>query len=111
MHRLLSATIISELQKKKQNKKEEQKRLDEEGAAIVEAVALQVLIGGGTGSKRPYIYRRSGNGNGWILKNGGWGEDGCLEYVDEISAQAVSGLQIADDEDTNGYVYNRMVRG
>ncbi|KVI07132.1 uncharacterized protein LOC112509522 [Cynara cardunculus var. scolymus] len=122
-----SAAIISELEKKKQKKKEEQKRLDEEGAAIAEAVALQVLIGedtdeecgsnfddlfgGGTGSNRPYIYRRSGNGNGWILKNGGWGEDGCLEYVDEISAQAVSGLQIADDEDTNGYVYKRMVRG
>lgn len=130
-----SAAIISELEKKKQKKKEEQERLDEEGAAIAEAVALQVLIGedtdeecgsnfdhlfgdnrnfdhlfGGTDDNRHYVYR-SGNGNGWILKNGGWGEDGCLEYVDEISAQAVSGLQIADDKDMNGYVYNRMLRG
>lgn len=118
-----SAAIISELEKKKQKKKEEQERLNEEGAAIAEAVALQVLIGedtdeecgsnfdhlfGGNGDNRPCVY---GSGNGWILKNGGWGEDGCLEYVDEISAQAVSGLQIADDKDMNGYVYNRMVRG
>ncbi|KAJ4705960.1 Stress response NST1-like protein [Melia azedarach] len=38
-----SAAIRSELEKKKQKKKEEQQRLDEEGAAIAEAVALQVL--------------------------------------------------------------------
>ncbi|XP_058754395.1 uncharacterized protein LOC131627571 [Vicia villosa] len=40
-----SAAIISELEKKKQKKKEEQQRLDEEGAAIAEAVALHVLLG------------------------------------------------------------------
>ncbi|KAJ9539626.1 hypothetical protein OSB04_026132 [Centaurea solstitialis] len=40
-----SAAIISELEKKNQKKKEEQQRLDEECAAIAEAVALQVLIG------------------------------------------------------------------
>lgn len=39
-----SAAIISELEKKKQKKKEEQQRLDQEGAAIAEAVALHVLI-------------------------------------------------------------------
>lgn len=39
-----SAAIRSELEKKKQKKKEEQQRLDEEGAAIAEAVALQVLL-------------------------------------------------------------------
>lgn len=38
-----SAAIRSELEKKKLMKQEEQKRLDEEGAAIAEAVALQVL--------------------------------------------------------------------
>ncbi|TXG71002.1 hypothetical protein EZV62_005937 [Acer yangbiense] len=38
-----SAAIRSELEKKKQKKKEEQQRLDEEGAAIAEAVALHVL--------------------------------------------------------------------
>ncbi|GER25220.1 N utilization substance protein B homolog [Striga asiatica] len=40
-----SAAIRSELEKKKLKKKEEQDRLDEEGAAIAEAVALQVLLG------------------------------------------------------------------
>ncbi|KAL6581492.1 hypothetical protein OROMI_007415 [Orobanche minor] len=40
-----SAAIRSELEKKKLKKKEEQERLDEEGAAIAEAVALQVLLG------------------------------------------------------------------
>ncbi|PWA56495.1 hypothetical protein CTI12_AA418270 [Artemisia annua] len=40
-----SAAIISELEKKNQKKKEEQQRLDQECAAIAEAVALQVLIG------------------------------------------------------------------
>ncbi|XP_008810122.2 uncharacterized protein LOC103721630 [Phoenix dactylifera] len=39
-----SAAIRSELEKKKQKKKE-QDRLDEEGAAIAEAVALHVLLG------------------------------------------------------------------
>lgn len=38
-----SAAIISELEKKNQKKKEEQQRLDQECAAIAEAVALQVL--------------------------------------------------------------------
>nr|GMD20584.1 uncharacterized protein LOC109189058 [Ipomoea batatas]GMD55129.1 uncharacterized protein LOC109189058 [Ipomoea batatas] len=40
-----SAAIRLELEKKKQKKKEEQQRLDEEGAAIAEAVALHVLLG------------------------------------------------------------------
>ena len=40
-----SAAIRSELEKKKQKKKEEQQRLDEEGAAVAEAVALHVLLG------------------------------------------------------------------
>lgn len=39
-----SAAIRSELEKKKEKKKEEQKRLDDEGAAIAEAVALHVLL-------------------------------------------------------------------
>ncbi|KAJ8752788.1 hypothetical protein K2173_008523 [Erythroxylum novogranatense] len=40
-----SAAIRSELEKKKKKKMEEQQRLDEEGAAIAEAVALHVLLG------------------------------------------------------------------
>lgn len=40
-----SAAIRSELEKKKLKKKKEQERLEEEGAAIAEAVALHVLLG------------------------------------------------------------------
>lgn len=40
-----SAAIRAELEKKKFKKLEEQRRLDEEGAAIAEAVALHVLLG------------------------------------------------------------------
>ncbi|CAK9185067.1 unnamed protein product [Ilex paraguariensis] len=40
-----SAAIRSELEQKKQKKKEEQQRLDDEGAAVAEAVALHVLHG------------------------------------------------------------------
>ncbi|KAI4384786.1 hypothetical protein MLD38_002889 [Melastoma candidum] len=40
-----SAAIRTELELKKLKKKEEQQRLDEEGAAIAEAVALRVLVG------------------------------------------------------------------
>ncbi|XP_039127565.1 uncharacterized protein LOC120263667 [Dioscorea cayenensis subsp. rotundata] len=47
-----SAAIRSELEKKKQKKIEEQQRLEEEGAAIVEAVALHVLLG--EDSDEPY---------------------------------------------------------
>lgn len=39
-----SAAIRLELEKKKQRKKEEEQRLDEEGAALAEAVALHVLL-------------------------------------------------------------------
>lgn len=39
-----AAAIRIELEKKKQKRKEEEQRLDEEGAALAEAVALQVLV-------------------------------------------------------------------
>lgn len=39
-----SAAIRLELEKKKQSKREEEQRLDEEGAALAEAVALHVLL-------------------------------------------------------------------
>ncbi|KAJ0753171.1 hypothetical protein HanPI659440_Chr09g0332731 [Helianthus annuus] len=130
-----SAAIISELEKKKQKKKEEQQRLDEEGAAIAEAVALQVLTGedsDDTFSEVNYsqqVYNNPKEEFGWIMNaNGGsicqWngygrGENGSFErsYVGEMStagliaAQAVSSLHIADDEDISAFMFNRMVRG
>ncbi|KAI3784019.1 hypothetical protein L1987_43110 [Smallanthus sonchifolius] len=135
-----SAAIISELEKKKQMKKEEQQRLDEEGAAIAEAVALQVLIGEDSDETcsqvncNQQVYNNPHEEFGWIINaNGGsicqWngygrGENGSFvrgvgvgvegQYVDEaglMAAQAVSALQIADDEDIKAFVFNRMVRG
>ncbi|KAI7736312.1 hypothetical protein M8C21_020312 [Ambrosia artemisiifolia] len=131
-----SAAIISELEKKKQREKEEQRRLDEEGAAIAEAVALQVLIGEDSNdacSQINYgkqVYRKPSEELGWVMNahggsicrwNGyGRGENGSFvrgvegPYVDEMSAaglvaaRAVSNLQIADDEDINAFVFKRM---
>ncbi|KAK9672597.1 hypothetical protein RND81_12G111100 [Saponaria officinalis] len=57
-----SAAIRSELEKKKQQKKEEQERLDEEGAAIAEAVALHVLLG--EDSDDPRIVLKEGHNLG-----------------------------------------------
>lgn len=144
-----SAAIISELEKKNQKKREEQQRLDDECAAIAEAVALQVLIGEESDQKDTEWYpwgcyagnfdsgQLWGSPNaetGWI--SGGYGGSGCEwngyglgdvqgQYVVEreweggdvseaeaalMAAQAISSLQIEDD-DVNAFVFNRMVRG
>lgn len=60
-----SAAIISELEKKKQKKKEEQQRLDEEGAAIAEAVALRVLIGEDTDDSCKIVLNEDEGFNTW----------------------------------------------
>ncbi|KAK9075351.1 hypothetical protein SSX86_003674 [Deinandra increscens subsp. villosa] len=120
-----SAAIISELEKKKQMKKEEQQRLDEEGAAIAEAVALQVLIDEDSDdacSRVNYSQQVRHNPNqefGWILNASGgsicqWNGCGSGEnpsFVRGDVMSAVSTLRIADDEDVNAFVFKRMVRG
>ncbi|CAH8337143.1 unnamed protein product [Eruca vesicaria subsp. sativa] len=50
-----SAAIRAQLEKKKQKKLEEQERLDEEGAAIAEAVALHVLLGEDSDDSSPVM--------------------------------------------------------
>ncbi|WKA07289.1 hypothetical protein VitviT2T_025135 [Vitis vinifera] len=60
-----SAAIISELEKKKQKKKEEQQRLDEEGAAIAEAVALHVLLGEDSDDSRKMALKKDEGFNPW----------------------------------------------
>ncbi|KAM6586795.1 uncharacterized protein LOC115724976 [Cannabis sativa] len=60
-----SAAIISELEKKKQKKKEEQQRLDEEGAAIAEAVALHVLIGEDSDDSCKIVLNKDEEFNPW----------------------------------------------
>lgn len=59
-----SAAIRSELEKKKQKKKEEQQRLDEEGAAIAEAVALHVL-GEDSDDSCKLVLNQKGGFNPW----------------------------------------------
>lgn len=60
-----SAAIISELEKKKQKKKEEQQRLDEEGAAIAEAVALHVLLGEDSDDSCKIVLNKDEEFNHW----------------------------------------------
>lgn len=60
-----SAAIISELEKKKQKKKEEQQRLDEEGAAIAEAVALNVLLGEDSDDSCKIVLNKDEGFNSW----------------------------------------------
>ncbi|RXI10051.1 hypothetical protein DVH24_042840 [Malus domestica] len=109
-----SAAIISELEKKKQKKKEEQQRLDEEGAAIAEAVALRVLLGEEDSdetwnsewslSSGPYErdYPES------FCDDGGWGSAGFAAGL--IAAQAVSSLRIAEDAHEGTIVLDGMLR-
>ncbi|XP_027357899.1 uncharacterized protein LOC113867099 [Abrus precatorius] len=80
-----SAAIISELEKKKQKKKEEQQRLDEEGAAIAEAVALHVLLGEDSDDACKVVINNSScktwncNQNIDIFMSG---ESGCFPHID-----------------------------
>ncbi|XP_057473605.1 uncharacterized protein LOC130762004 [Actinidia eriantha] len=154
-----SAAIRSELEKKKQRKKEEQQKLDEEGAAIAEAVALHVLLGEDSedsckvmdcasdidlfmGETSMVLPRRdlsslSLEGIGWVpyargsgftsnewensdcsisptghfvgdVYEGGWGRPEIS--ADQIAAQAVASLQIAEGAHVDSYVFSGMFR-
>lgn len=110
-----SAAIRSELEKKKERKKEEQRRLDEEGAAISEAVALQVLLGEEEDDnvQRKDVFamaRGGGPGFGWAGNGlGGCDWVGSSEYYYQggdwevvgispqlVAEQAIASLQIGE---------------
>lgn len=108
-----SAAIRLELEKKKQMKIEEQQRLDEESAAIAEAVALQVLSGEDDGqlSHHFLIDDRYQLYNLWDHSNnlGFFMDDGYqsfefasqshhYQHYEETSAELMASLQIAEDE-------------
>ncbi|XP_057424416.1 uncharacterized protein LOC130718002 [Lotus japonicus] len=80
-----SAAIISELEKKKQKKKEEQQRLDEEGAAIAEAVALHVLLGEDSDESCNVVINEGGC-NSWNYNHGldffMGGKRACFPHLD-----------------------------
>ncbi|KAL5727262.1 hypothetical protein ACHQM5_000478 [Ranunculus cassubicifolius] len=135
-----SAAIRSELEKKKQKKKEEQQRLDEEGAAIAEAVAMHVLLGEDSDESCKIVLQNDeGLGfNPWSrasnigLLMGGqsytmyslesayqmgrkMNDWGIYSHAPEISAeiiaaQAVSSLQIAEDAHADSILINSMLR-
>ncbi|WZY85647.1 uncharacterized protein LOC106440858 [Brassica napus] len=133
-----SAAIRAELEKKKQKKLEEQQRLDEEGAAIAEAVALHVLLGEDSdddsspvmfGEEKGFkmdmfrgeSYAVQGIGfvsNGCGLGDSNWSpfasdvwDDNMGVSADLIAAQAVSSLHISKNSDGNTFVFNGMFRG
>ncbi|KAK9147423.1 hypothetical protein Scep_006180 [Stephania cephalantha] len=60
-----SAAIRTELEKKKQKKIEEQQRLDEEGAAIAEAVAMHVLLDEDSDESCKIVLKNDNGFNPW----------------------------------------------
>ncbi|KAI3881654.1 hypothetical protein MKW92_018993 [Papaver armeniacum] len=91
-----SAAIRSELEKKKQRKIEEQQRLDEEGAAIAEAVALHVLGEDSDDSCKIMLNNDQGF-NPWNQSNlGFYREDGevilLIRALQSIRLEVLGGL-------------------
>ncbi|XP_073292939.1 uncharacterized protein [Primulina huaijiensis] len=103
-----SAAIRLELEKKKQKKKEEQDRLDEEGAAIAEAVALHVLLGEDSDDSRSSILEDEGR-NLWNLSiNGGnffGGRQSFLPYHN-LSKYSLENIHLVSDACKNRAVSN-----
>lgn len=110
-----SAAIRTELEKKKQMKKEEQQRLDEEGAAIAEAVALHVLIGEDPDDSCKILLKKDDEINPW---QGAAGDIGL--FVNTRSAFSNDDLQrcafqsireIPSSDDGYGYAMNHFGYG
>ncbi|CAN1180679.1 hypothetical protein LINPERHAP2_LOCUS34900 [Linum perenne] len=122
-----SAAIRAELERKKQNKVEEQRRLDEEGAAIAEAVALHVLLGDDDSddscrivldkwdSGRNNVNLYNADSRNWSSFSYGFSGDegwGTAEFSAEIvAARAVSSLQIDEDPTIDTFIFGRNVGG
>ena len=90
-----SAAIRSELEKKKQKKKEEQQRLDEEGAAIAEAVALHVLLGEDSDDSCNIVLNKEEGFNTW----------GCAGNIDVFMGEKRPSLP---HEDCSGNSFERI---
>ncbi|XP_072994111.1 uncharacterized protein [Typha latifolia] len=93
-----SAAIISELEKKKQKKKEEQQRLDEEGAAIAEAVALHVLLGEDTEEPCHFMLNKYRKCNPWDNSSNA----NSLGDTRSFIRYSVGGLELAADPYASG---------
>ncbi|KAK2983566.1 hypothetical protein RJ640_023100 [Escallonia rubra] len=100
-----SAAIRSELEKKKQKKIEEQKRLDEEGAAIAEAVALRVLLGEDSDDSCKVVLKKDEGLNTWNCATNFeffmGGREAVLPHQD-LSNQSLEGIGWVSDADRSG---------
>ncbi|KAK3037231.1 hypothetical protein RJ639_030124 [Escallonia herrerae] len=100
-----SAAIRSELEKKKQKKIEEQKRLDEEGAAIAEAVALRVLLGEDSDDSCKVMLKKDEGLNTWNCATNFElfmdGREAVLPHPD-LSNHSPEGIGWVSDADRSG---------
>ena len=104
-----SAAICSELEKKKQKKKEEQQRLDEEGAAIAEAVALQVLLGEDSDDSCKVMLKKDEGLNQWdCCRNFDifmGGREALVPHQD-LSKYSLERIGLVSDNDRCGCMWN-----
>ncbi|CAI9092287.1 OLC1v1027484C1 [Oldenlandia corymbosa var. corymbosa] len=104
-----SAAIRSELEKKKQKKKEEQQRLDEEGAAIAEAVALHVLIGEDSDDSCNVMMKKDEGLNQWDCYGGFGIFMGGTEAVvphDDLPGYSLKNIGWFSDNQKYGYMWS-----
>ncbi|KAL2556110.1 hypothetical protein Fot_00849 [Forsythia ovata] len=104
-----SAAIRSELEKKKQKKKEEQQRLDEEGAAIAEAVALHVLLGEDSEDPRQVMLKKDEGFTSWDHGSNFdliTGERQGLVPDHELSQYSLEGIGWFSDAHRYGYMWS-----
>ncbi|KAM3309174.1 hypothetical protein P3S67_010918 [Capsicum chacoense] len=106
-----SAAIRFELEKKKQKKKEEQQKLDEEGAAIAEAVALHVLVGEESDDSCELLLKKDKQSNRRDLgRNFDFfmgGERAMLPHQD-FSVYSVEGAQWISGPNGDGCIWNEQ---
>uniref|UniRef100_A0A5B7A2I5 Uncharacterized protein n=1 Tax=Davidia involucrata TaxID=16924 RepID=A0A5B7A2I5_DAVIN len=104
-----SAAIRLELEKKKQKKKEEQQRLDEEGAAIAEAVALHVLLGEDSEDSCKIMLKKDEGFNPWDCASNidlfMGGRRAVLPHQD-ISKHSLEGLGWVSNDHGSGCKWN-----
>ncbi|CAK9199295.1 unnamed protein product [Sphagnum troendelagicum] len=88
-----AAAIRAELEKKKQRRKEEERRLDEEGAALAEAVALQVLV-----DEESDELGKMGVATEGDSQSGGVGERRCLERMGDKTESKAACFSVRNTE-------------
>ncbi|KAG2675693.1 hypothetical protein I3760_12G017100 [Carya illinoinensis] len=110
-----SAAIISELEKKKQKKKEEQQKLDEEGAAIAEAVALHVLLGEDSDDSCKIVLKKDEGFNPWDIPDNidlfVRGKKSGFPYQDNSDKHPLEGIGWVSNPYISGYKWGGLEKG